>query len=58
MLKKLFTFGFDHIMLQHSENQFFVSHLTSKMPYFGASEGFQKGFCSRIPIENHDSGMV
>ena len=56
MLKKLFTFGFDHIMLHCIENQLFMLSFPSEMPLFGASEGFQKGFCSRIPTEKCDSG--
>ena len=57
MLKKLFTFGFDHIMLHCTENQFFMSDFPSEMPLFGASEAFLKGFCSRIPTEKCDSGI-
>ena len=32
--------------------------LASKMACFGASEGFQKGFCTRIPTEMHDSVVI
>ena len=58
MLKKLFTFGFDHIMLHYAENQFFMLDLASKMACFGASEGFQMGFCTRIPTEKRDSVVI
>ena len=58
MINKLSTVGFDHIILQYCENQFFMLNLASKMACFEASEGFQKGFCIRIPTEKHDSVVI
>ena len=58
MLKKLFTFGFDHITLHSSKNQLFTLVVASKIPLFGTPKGFQKVFHSTIPTEKCDSGMV
>ena len=55
MLKKLFTFGFDHIMLHYSKNQFFMLDVASEMPLFETLGGFQKAFHSRISTEKCDS---
>ena len=44
-------------MLHGTENQFFMLDFPSEMPLFRASEGFLKGFCSRIPTEKCDFGI-
>ena len=44
-------------MLHYTESQLFMLDVPSEMPQFEVSEGFQKGFCSRIPTEKCDSGI-
>ena len=57
-MKKYFQKGFDHINFQRRENQLFMLDLSSKMACLGTSDSFQKGFCTRIPTEMHDSDVV
>ena len=51
MLKKLFTFGFDHTMPHYCKNQFFVLDVASEIPLFEVSKESLKSLRRRSAVK-------